>query len=97
MTWYLAAFLSAVFAALTSILAKIGIKNVDSNLDVGDMNKAREIIGNISKDIPVGVIYKNPKAVNYLSRLSYRGSKSLLVNEVRKDITSIKDLLAELV
>lgn len=32
MTWYLAAFLSAVFAALTSILAKIGIKNVDSNL-----------------------------------------------------------------
>lgn len=32
MTWYLAAFLSAVFAALTSILAKIGIKDVDSNL-----------------------------------------------------------------
>ena len=32
MTWYLAAFLSAVFAALTAILAKIGIKNVDSNL-----------------------------------------------------------------
>ena len=32
MTWYFAAFLSAVFAALTSILAKIGIKNVDSNL-----------------------------------------------------------------
>jgi transporter family protein len=32
MTWYLAAFLSAIFAALTAILAKIGIKNVDSNL-----------------------------------------------------------------
>lgn len=32
MTWYFAAFLSAVFAALTSILAKIGIKDVDSNL-----------------------------------------------------------------
>lgn len=32
MTWYFAAFLSAIFAALTSILAKIGIKNVDSNL-----------------------------------------------------------------
>ncbi len=32
MAWYLAAFLSAVFAALTSIFAKIGIKAVDSNL-----------------------------------------------------------------
>jgi transporter family protein len=32
MTWLLAAFLSAFFAALTAILAKIGIKNVDSNL-----------------------------------------------------------------
>jgi transporter family protein len=32
MTWYLAAFLSAVFAALTTILAKIGIQNVNSNL-----------------------------------------------------------------
>lgn len=32
MTWYLAAFFSALFAALTAILAKIGIKNVDSNL-----------------------------------------------------------------
>ena len=32
MTWYLAAFLSAIFAALTSILAKIGIKDVNSNL-----------------------------------------------------------------
>lgn len=32
MSWYLAAFLSAIFAALTSIFAKIGIKNVDSNL-----------------------------------------------------------------
>lgn len=32
MTWYLAAFLSATFAALTAIFAKIGIKDVDSNL-----------------------------------------------------------------
>ena len=32
MTWYIAAILSAIFAALTSIFAKIGIKNVDSNL-----------------------------------------------------------------
>ncbi len=30
--WVLFAFLSAVFAALTSILAKIGIENVDSTL-----------------------------------------------------------------
>lgn len=32
MSWYLAAFLSAIFAALTSILAKIGIKDINSNL-----------------------------------------------------------------
>jgi transporter family protein len=32
MTWYLAAFLSAIFAALTAIFAKIGIKDIDSNL-----------------------------------------------------------------
>ena len=32
MSWIIFAFLSAVFAALTAILAKIGIKNVDSNL-----------------------------------------------------------------
>jgi transporter family protein len=32
MSWYLAAFLSALFAALTSILAKIGIKDIHSNL-----------------------------------------------------------------
>ena len=32
MPWYIAASLSAVFAALVSILAKIGIKDVDSNL-----------------------------------------------------------------
>jgi bacterial/archaeal transporter family protein len=32
MNWMFFAFLSAVFAALTSILAKIGIKDVDSNL-----------------------------------------------------------------
>lgn len=30
--WFLFAILSAVFAALTSILAKIGIENVNSNL-----------------------------------------------------------------
>jgi bacterial/archaeal transporter family protein len=32
MQWLLFAFLSAIFAAATSILAKIGIKGVDSNL-----------------------------------------------------------------
>ncbi|MFN4213119.1 MAG: EamA family transporter, partial [Microgenomates group bacterium] len=32
MTWLLFAFLSAFFAALTSILAKIGVKDVNSNL-----------------------------------------------------------------
>ena len=32
MTWYIAAGLSAIFAALTSIFAKIGIKDIDSNL-----------------------------------------------------------------
>ncbi|MFA5135827.1 MAG: EamA family transporter [Patescibacteria group bacterium] len=32
MPWYIAALLSAVFAALTAILAKIGIKDVNSNL-----------------------------------------------------------------
>ncbi len=32
MTWFVYAFLSAFFAALTAILAKIGIKNIDSNL-----------------------------------------------------------------
>jgi transporter family protein len=32
MNWVIPAILSAFFAALTAILAKIGIKNVDSNL-----------------------------------------------------------------
>lgn len=32
MTWYVAAFFSAVFAALTAILAKIGISEINSNL-----------------------------------------------------------------
>lgn len=32
MSWLTYALLSAIFAALTAILAKIGIKNVDSNL-----------------------------------------------------------------
>ena len=32
MTWYVAAILSAIFAALTAIFAKIGIKNINSNL-----------------------------------------------------------------
>lgn len=32
MTWFIMALLSAVFAAMTAILAKIGVKNVDSNL-----------------------------------------------------------------
>jgi transporter family protein len=30
--WFFYAFLSAIFAALTSILAKIGIQNINSNL-----------------------------------------------------------------
>lgn len=30
--WFLFAFLSSIFAALTSILAKIGIEGVNSNL-----------------------------------------------------------------
>ena len=32
MQWYVAAILSALFAAITSILAKMGIKDVNSNL-----------------------------------------------------------------
>lgn len=32
MSWFVFVLLSAVFAALTAIFAKIGIKNVDSNL-----------------------------------------------------------------
>ncbi len=32
MSWFVYALLSALFAAFTAILAKIGIKNVDSNL-----------------------------------------------------------------
>lgn len=32
MTWLIFAFLSAIFAAITAILAKIGIENVNSNL-----------------------------------------------------------------
>lgn len=35
MTWIIYALLSAFFAALTAILAKIGIKDVDSNLATG--------------------------------------------------------------
>lgn len=30
--WFVFAFLSAIFAALTSILAKVGINGVNSNL-----------------------------------------------------------------
>lgn len=30
--WFVFALLSAIFAALTSILAKIGLENVNSNL-----------------------------------------------------------------
>jgi bacterial/archaeal transporter family protein len=30
--WIVFAFLSAVFAGMTAILAKLGIKNIDSNL-----------------------------------------------------------------
>src|SRR3990172_5248185 len=35
MSWLIFALLSAFFAALTAIFAKIGIKNVDSNLAAG--------------------------------------------------------------
>ncbi len=35
MTWFLPALASSLFAALTSILAKIGIENVNSNLATG--------------------------------------------------------------
>lgn len=31
-TWFIFALLSAIFAAATSLLASIGIQNVDSNL-----------------------------------------------------------------
>ena len=33
--WFIFAILSAIFAALTSILAKIGIEGVNSNLATG--------------------------------------------------------------
>lgn len=32
MTWFIFAFLSALFAAITAILAKIGVSNINSNL-----------------------------------------------------------------
>jgi transporter family protein len=32
MSWLVWAFLSAVFAGLTAVLAKVGVKDVDSNL-----------------------------------------------------------------
>jgi bacterial/archaeal transporter family protein len=32
MSWFIYALLAALFAAITAILAKIGVKNVDSNL-----------------------------------------------------------------
>jgi len=35
MSWMIFAFLSAVFAAMTAILAKIGVKDVNSNLATG--------------------------------------------------------------
>src|SRR3989344_2335453 len=35
MTWLIYAFLSAFFAALTAILAKIGVKDINSNLATG--------------------------------------------------------------
>ena len=45
--WAVFAVLSAVFAALTSILAKVGIKDVDSNLATAIQ------IGEVSKVVPI--------------------------------------------
>lgn len=42
--WKLFAILSAVFATLTSILAKIGIKGVDSNLATTIFYKAISLV-----------------------------------------------------
>lgn len=43
--WFLFALLSAVFAALTSILAKIGINGVNSNLAHSNPNSSSGIYG----------------------------------------------------
>ena len=54
--WIIFALLSAVFAALTSILAKIGIEGVDSNLATGASwlcyYKALQL-GEASKVVPI--------------------------------------------
>lgn len=64
MQWYIAAALSAIFATLTSILAKMGIKDVNSNLatairtsfvlmitwGIAFWQKVTPGIGNISKN-----------------------------------------------
>ena len=39
--WFVFALLSAVFAALTSILAKVGIEGVNSNLNRSQRGKNR--------------------------------------------------------
>ena len=54
--WFILALLSAVFAALTSILAKVGIEGVNSNLATGASwlcyYKAIQI-GEVSKVVPI--------------------------------------------
>ena len=56
MMWAVFAFLSAIFAALTSILAKVGIEGVNSNLATGASwlcyYKALQI-GEASKVVPI--------------------------------------------
>lgn len=47
--WCLFAILSAVFAALTSILAKIGIDGVNSNLATAIRTVVVVILGSIAK------------------------------------------------
>jgi len=50
--WLLFAILSAVFAAATSILAKIGIEGVDSNLATAIRTVVVGTSSVVTKDIP---------------------------------------------
>ena len=56
--WILFAFLSAIFAALTSIFAKIGIKDVDSNLATA----LRTVVVLIMAWAMVGIVGSYPKS-----------------------------------
>lgn len=51
--WFIFALLSAIFAALTSILAKIGIDGVNSNLASWLCYYRALQIGNASKVVPI--------------------------------------------